>query len=142
MRGQSGSCPQCGADLSFTHLLWECKFWDGKVKALPAEWFHRILHSIEPELWKRGMAQNLFRERRGGMSAFKGTGLWHDLKATHLKQGQACCLDIATTCSKNDASMSLQSPSLTSTPASVLPPRQEKPPSAGIFWTRRMLGSL
>ena len=30
------------------------------------------------------------------MSTFEGTGLRSDLEAVHLKQGQVCCLDIAT----------------------------------------------
>ena len=38
------------------------------------------------------------KEQRGGVSAFEGTVLWTDLDATHLQQGRACCLDVATTC--------------------------------------------
>ena len=80
------------------HLIWECSYWQGRVKDIPDEWKDRISQNIEPEVWHRGLAQLPFRERHGGPSTFIGTGKWHDLQPCHIDHGHACCLDIAATC--------------------------------------------
>lgn len=54
-------------------MLWECSYWQGKVKEIPDEWKHRINQNIELEIWNRGLSQLPFRERHGGPSTFRGT---------------------------------------------------------------------
>ena len=60
LHGQQGHCPLCGEDLTFTHLLWQCRFWKGKVKDIPEQWKQRLEAGTEPELWQRGMVQSIF----------------------------------------------------------------------------------
>lgn len=63
-------------DLTFTHLLWECQFWDSKVEALPAEWLHRLQQDSEPELWNRSRHDPTYLPRTTrGMSPFEGISL-------------------------------------------------------------------
>ena len=67
LHGQKGHCPLCGDELTFVHLLWQCRFWKGKVKDLPDQWKQRLEAGTEPELWQRGMVQSihLLHTRRG-----------------------------------------------------------------------------
>ena len=91
LHGFTGQCPLCGVELSTVHLVWECSYWQGRVKDIPDEWKDRISQNIEPEIWN-------IRERHGGPSTFEGTGKWHSLQPCHIDHGHACCLDIAATC--------------------------------------------
>lgn len=69
----------CGVELTFTHLLWECGFWKGRVKDLPQEWQERLAAGTDPELWQRGFAQGIFCEPEEGQATMQGTGLWKEL---------------------------------------------------------------
>ena len=107
LHGQQGNCPLCGEDLTFTHLLWQCRFWKGKVKDIPEEWKSRLAAGTEPELWQRGMVQSIFYIQEGGMGTFQHEGHWtrgcfrHSGWSCHLSgsrthlqgcQAQALCL--------------------------------------------------
>ena len=99
LHGFKGQCPLCAVEISTVHLIWECSYWQGRVKDIPDEWKGRISQNIEPEIWHRGLAQLPFRERHGGPSTFIGSGQWHNLQPCHIDHGHACCcLDIAATC--------------------------------------------
>ena len=57
LHGFKGQCPLCGVELSTVHLIWECSYWQGRVKDIPDEWKDRISQNIEPEIWNRGLSQ-------------------------------------------------------------------------------------
>ena len=97
LHGQEGQCPLCGVELTFTHLLWECSFWQGRVRDIPAQWKERIQANSEPELWNRGMTQSIFYIPDGGMATFNGEGLWAQLEACNLPAGHAVSIAIAPT---------------------------------------------
>ena len=97
LHGQTGTCPLCGVELTFIHLLWECSFWEGRVQPLPQQWRERIQANSEPELWNRGMTQSIFYIPDGGMATFSGEGLWADLEACNLPAGHAVSLAVAPT---------------------------------------------
>ena len=98
LHGQEGSCPLCGEDITFIHLLWQCSFWKGRVKDLPDQWHERLQAGTEPELWNRGMTQSLFYIPDGGMATFNGEGLWSNLETLPVGAGQAFSVAIAPTC--------------------------------------------
>lgn len=76
LHGLSGTCPLCGVELTFKHVLWECQFWTGKAKELPEQWKQRLAAGTEPELWQRGTAQSIFYIQKGGVGTFVTEGLW------------------------------------------------------------------
>ena len=82
LNGQDGHCPLCGAELTFVHLVWECSYWQGKVKELPDEWKDRTSQNIEPEIWNRGISQ--------------GYGKWEHLLPCHIDHGHAAMLAVLT----------------------------------------------
>ena len=47
---QEGKCPLCGEEF---RAPWQCKFRQGRVTDLPAQWKQRLAASIEPELCNR-----------------------------------------------------------------------------------------
>ena len=96
--GVSGTCPLRGVDLTFKHLLWECKFWHGKVKDLPAQWKQRLEAGTEPELWQRGMVQSIFYIQEGGMGTFVTEGIWTPNDTFDVPPGHALTLAVAQTC--------------------------------------------
>ena len=61
LHGISGTCPLCGVELTFKHVLWECQFWRGKVKDIPDQWKQRLAAGTEPELWQRAWAPLLLK---------------------------------------------------------------------------------
>ena len=80
------------------YLLWQCSFWKGRVKDIPAQWHERLQAGTDPELWNRGMTQSLFYLPDGGMATFTGEGLWTDLETLPVTAGQAFSVAIAPTC--------------------------------------------
>ena len=98
LHGQQGNCPLCGDDLTFIHLLWQCRFWKGKVKDIPEEWKTRLAAGTEPELWQRGMVQSIFYIQEGGMGTFQHEGHWTPEAAFDIPAGHAISLAVAPTC--------------------------------------------
>ena len=98
LHGQTGHCPLCGVELTFTHLIWQCSFWKGRVKDLSPEWSSRLAAGTDPELWQRGFVQSIFYEPEEGQATFEGTGLWKDLGPLRLDKGHICSIAVAPTC--------------------------------------------
>ena len=98
MHGLQGHCPLCGEELSFIHLLWQCSFWKGRVKDLSSEWASRLTAGTDPELWQRGLVQQIFYEPEEGVATIEGTGLWKDLGQLRLNKGRICSIATAQTC--------------------------------------------
>ena len=98
LHGQQGHCPLCGEDLTFTHLLWQCRFWKGKVKDICEQWKERLAAGTEPELWQRGMVQSIFYIQEGGMGTFQHEGTWTTEEAFAIPAGHAISLAVAPTC--------------------------------------------
>ena len=98
LHGQQGHCPLCGEDLTFTHLLWQCRFWKGKVKDIPEQWKQRLAAGTEPELWQRGMVQSIFYIQEGGMGTFQHEGTWTMEEAFAIPAEHAISLAVAPTC--------------------------------------------
>ena len=98
LHGVSGHCPLCGVELTFTHLLWECSFWKGRVKDLSAEWTNRLNAGTDPELWQTGFVQSIFYVPEEGLATIEGTGLWKDLGLLRFDKGHICSIAVAPTC--------------------------------------------
>ena len=98
LHGLTGHCPLCGVELTFIHLLWQCSFWQGRVKPLSKEWTNCLEVGTDPELWQRGLVQRIFYEPEEGSSTLEGTGVWKELGHLRLQKGHICSIAVAPTC--------------------------------------------
>lgn len=97
--GEEGKCPLCNQELTFIHLIWQCQYWKGRVKNLPAQWKECLECGTEPELWNRGMVQSIFYQVETGMGSFESTGHCRAQETLSFGPGHAFTIALAPTCS-------------------------------------------